>query len=126
MEIVVAKRSITNFQFFQAISKKLVKLPFDGGKYGIRLVLKNSFKAKGSAKVCNQYEMQLVQAGIDDYIKSDDAAGIVKVQKVIDEKKEQVYKNKIARLEAEVSKLKAKKAAKQVIFKVDTDKEEMF
>ena len=98
----------------------------DSGKYAIRLIRKSSFKSGKSNVVCDQFEVQLLQAGLDDYIKAEDSVGAVKVQKVIDEKKEQVYKNKIARLEAEVSKLKAKKAAKQVVFKADTESEEMF
>ena len=98
----------------------------DSGKYAIRLIRKSSFKSGKSNTVCDQFEVQLLQAGLDDYIKAEDSVGAVKVQKVIDEKKEQVYINKIARLEDEVSKLKAKKAAKQVVFKADTESEEMF
>lgn len=124
--IVVAKRVLSNGKIRAITTKSSCVMPFDCGKYALRFIKKDSFKAANSNFVVENFEIQLMMSGIDDYIKADENVSSVKVQKVIDSDKEKSYLNKIKKLESEITKLREKKESKQIVFKIEEDKEELF
>ena len=55
--------------------------------FGVRFILKNSFKANGSNFVVSNFVMQIVTGGIENPVKPKEVAVITKVQSAVTKKK---------------------------------------
>ena len=94
--IVVEEYDIRNFDLFSIANSSGKMLYKDGKRYALRFLLKNSFKAKGSNRVVNNFVLQIIEVGKDSVFQPDMIVDRVKVQK------ETVIKEKLVKEKPEV------------------------
>lgn len=86
-EVIIAEIPVNKIELLNiANANKCSTLSKPGEIFGVRFLLKNSFKAKNSNFVVNNFVMQVVALGKDNVMKKEDIAMKTKIQTVIKEK----------------------------------------
>jgi hypothetical protein len=80
--IVVTEIPVSNTQLHNIATGKLCTLSSRGECFGVRFLLKNSFKSKQSNYVVRNMVMQIVALGKDNVMRKEDIATDIKIQTV--------------------------------------------